>query len=43
MVGGNRRSWPETPGGEPPLEEEYTYLDVELNVGLKDSDFDPDN
>ncbi len=35
--------WPEHEGGEPPLEEEYTYLDVELNVGLTDSDFDPDN
>ena len=36
-------SWPETPGGEPVLLEEYTYLNLELNVGLKDSDFDPDN
>ena len=35
--------WPEKAGDPPPLEEEYTYLDVELNVGLKDSDFDPDN
>lgn len=35
--------WPEQAGAEPPLEEEYTYLDVELNVGLSDSDFDPDN
>lgn len=35
--------WPERPGEPPPLEEEYTYLDVELNVGLSDSDFDPDN
>lgn len=35
--------WPEKAGAEPPLEEEYTYLDVELNVGLSDSDFDPDN
>lgn len=35
--------WPEHPGEPPPLEEEYTYLDVELNVGLSDSDFDPDN
>lgn len=35
--------WPEQVGAEPPLEEEYTYLDVELNVGLSDSDFDPDN
>jgi hypothetical protein len=35
--------WPENSGDPPPLEEEYTYLDVELNTGLKDSDFDPDN
>lgn len=35
--------WPEKPGDPPPLEEEYTYLNVRLNVGLKDSDFDPDN
>lgn len=35
--------WPEQAGGEPPLEEEYTYLNVEQNVGLSDIDFDPDN
>lgn len=35
--------WPKEPGGEPLLEEEYTYLDVKLNVGLTDADFDPDN
>ena len=35
--------WPTEPGGEPPLEEEYTYLDLKLNVGLTDADFDPDN
>lgn len=35
--------WPEEPGGELPVEEEYIYLDVELNVGLVDKDFDPDN
>ncbi len=35
--------WPEKPGAPPPLEEEYTYIDVRLNVGLKDSDFDPNN
>lgn len=35
--------WPVTEGEEPPLEEEYTYLDVELNVGLTDEDFDPDD
>lgn len=26
-----------------PLEEEYTYFDVRLNVGLTDEDFDPEN
>ncbi|HBE71479.1 MAG TPA: hypothetical protein DDW52_25310, partial [Planctomycetaceae bacterium] len=35
--------WPDEKGGEPPLEEEYTFLDVKLNVGLKDADFDPEN
>lgn len=28
---------------KPVLEEEYTYMDVKLNVGLTDEDFDPDN
>jgi len=36
-------SWPETDGGEPPLIEEYTYLNLELNVGLSDRDFDHTN
>lgn len=35
--------WPKEAGAEPLLEEEYTYLDVELNVGLTDTDFDPSN
>lgn len=35
--------WPKEAGGEPLLEEEYTYLDVKLNIGLTDSDFDPNN
>lgn len=39
--------WPEKkPDGtlsEPPLEEEYTYLNVQLNVGLTDEDFSPQN
>lgn len=34
--------WPDG-DGEPPLEEEYTFLDLQLNVGLSDRDFDPDN
>jgi hypothetical protein len=32
--------WPETPGGERVLEEEYTYFNVKTNVGLTDADFD---
>lgn len=36
-------SWPEKPGDEPPLLEEYTYVDMKLNVGLTDEDFNPDN
>ncbi len=35
--------WPTTPGGKPVLIEEYTYINVELNVGLTDLDFDPNN
>ncbi len=33
-------SWPEKPGGPPVLLEEYTYLDVKLNNGFTDADFD---
>lgn len=36
-------SWPTSPGGDPPLLEEYTYLNMKLNVGLKPIDFDPNN
>jgi hypothetical protein len=36
-------TWPAEAGGEPVLEEEYNYRDVQLNVGLTDRDFDPDN
>jgi len=35
--------WPKAPGERPQLLEEYTYIDVELNVGLTDDDFNPDN
>ncbi len=31
--------WP-SPGGSPSLIEEYTYINVQLNVGLTDRDFD---
>ncbi len=33
-------SWPATRGGKPVLEEAYTYLNLKLNVGLSDNDFD---
>jgi Protein of unknown function (DUF1571) len=35
--------WPRKEGGAPPLLEEYTYLDLELNVGLGNWDFDHRN
>ncbi len=35
--------WPEEPGGKPTLLEEYTYLDLRINVGLQDHDFDHRN
>ena len=42
-VGYEGYTWPEDPAGEPVLEERYFYQNVELNVGLTDQDFDPDN
>ncbi len=36
-------AWPLEEGGEPLLEEEYTYTDLKLNVGLNDEDFDTNN
>ena len=35
--------WPTATQPEPQLLEEYTYLNVETNVGLTDVDFDPNN
>lgn len=35
--------WPETVGGEPVLLEKYFYVDLELNSGLEDVDFDTAN
>jgi hypothetical protein len=35
--------WPESPGEEPPLLEEYTYEDLQLNNGFTDADFDVAN
>ncbi len=36
-------TWPEVAGGRPVLEEEYTYVNVKLNVGLTDNDFNHKN
>lgn len=36
-------SWPKAAGQEPPLQEEYNYLRLAVNVGLTEADFDPDN
>ncbi len=35
--------WPKKPGVAPELVEEYTYMNLKVNVGLKDRDFDPKN
>ncbi|MGE3822516.1 MAG: DUF1571 domain-containing protein, partial [Isosphaeraceae bacterium] len=35
--------WPKAPSAAPELLEEYSYLELELNVGLSDADFDPAN
>ncbi len=35
--------WPENEGDEAPLLESYSYEDVQINVGLTDEDFNPDN
>ncbi|MGI9455643.1 MAG: DUF1571 domain-containing protein [Aeoliella sp.] len=35
--------WPREPGGKPRLLEEYVYTDIQLNVGLTDTDFDRKN
>lgn len=35
--------WPGSAGQAPPLEEEYTYLNLSLNTGLTELDFDPKN
>lgn len=35
--------WPEEEGGEPVLYEEYTYLDLKINNGFTDEDFDTKN
>ena len=35
--------WPDRPGTEGELVEEYTFMNLRVNVGLKDRDFDPGN
>lgn len=35
--------WPQSEGAKLQLLEEYNYLNLKLNVGLTDNDFDPDN
>ena len=35
--------WPDRPGGQPPLLEEYTYTDIKLNNGFTDLDFETTN
>ncbi|HEX5442170.1 MAG TPA: DUF1571 domain-containing protein [Pirellulales bacterium] len=35
--------WPAETGGTPPLMEEYTYLNLKLNNGFTDKDFDTSN
>lgn len=35
--------WPSEIGGQPQLEEEYSYLELETNIGLTSEDFDPNN
>ena len=38
-----RYDWPDEPGGEPQLVEEYVYENLKVNVGLTDRDFDTAN
>jgi hypothetical protein len=35
--------WPAEAGGQPVLMEEYTYMNVKINNGFTDADFDPKN
>lgn len=35
--------WPRREGAPPEVLEEYNYLNLQVNVGLTDRDFDPDN
>jgi hypothetical protein len=35
--------WPESAGAAPDLVQEYTYVDLKLNVGFSNKDFHRDN
>ena len=35
--------WPRAPGAKPEILEQYTYVNIKLNVGLTDKDFAPSN
>jgi outer membrane lipoprotein-sorting protein len=35
--------WPDANGKNPPLEESYTYRNLQINTGLTANDFDPKN
>jgi hypothetical protein len=35
--------WPTSPGGKPVLDEEYTYINMKINNGFTDADFDESN
>ena len=35
--------WPHEEGGQPVLMEEYTYMNMKINQGFTDADFDPKN
>ena len=35
--------WPSSPGAKPQIIEQYTYLNLKVNVGLTDEDFNPKN
>jgi|GEM_PF-451909 len=43
LVGYEGFLWPEKPGEKPRLLERYFYVDMQINVGLTDEDFSPDN
>ena len=35
--------WPKSPGAKPQILEQYTYVNLKMNVGLTDEDFNPKN